>query len=199
MISNILNSSVDYVSTTKDIRRESNKDVKQSVKSEETKKTENKTDRYERKFDKQERRMQVSYMINQAEQQTKNFETLISSIFSKQANKTGLVSMASKGNLKNFFQNLTVDAKTVAKAKQDISENGYYGVKQTSDRILSFAKAVAGDNPKKLEEMRKAVEKGFKHAERMWGGKLPEISQQTYDRVMETFDKWQGKEIPEPR
>ena len=97
------------------------------------------------------------------------------------------------GNLKNFYQNLTVDAKTIEKAKQDISEDGYYGVNQTSERILSFAKAIAGDDPKKIQEMRDAVEKGFKKAEQMWGDKLPDISQRTYDKVMSTFDEWQGK------
>lgn len=105
--------------------------------------------------------------------------------------------MAYDGNLKNFYKNLTVDAKTIAKAKEDISEDGYYGVNQTSDRILSFAKSIAGDDPKKMEEMCNAVEKGFKQAEKMWGDKLPDISQKTYDKVMETFDKWQGKDTLE--
>lgn len=48
-----------------------------------------------------------------------------------------------------------------------------------------------------MEEMRNAVEKGFKQAEKMWGDKLPDISQKTYDKVMETFDKWQGKDTLE--
>ena len=37
--------------------------------------------------------------------------------------------------------------------------------------------------------MRNAFKKGYEQAEKTWGGKLPEISQKTYDAVMEGFDK----------
>ena len=193
MINNIFNGSSTYISTLKDVKKNNNKDVEKEVKSGQIDKTQNITDSYDKKVSDNERKKQVSYLINQAEQQTKNFEKLVSSIFSKQTNKVGLVNMYYDGNLKNFYQNLTVDAKTIEKAKQDIDEDGYYGVNQTSERILSFAKAIAGDDPKKIQEMRDAVEKGFKKAEQMWGDKLPDISQRTYDKVMSTFDEWQGK------
>ena len=87
----------------------------------------------------------------------------------------------------------TVDAATKAQAQEDISENGYWGVKQTSERILDFAKALAGDDPEKLEKMRSAFEKGYAQAEKTWGGELPEISKQTYDAVMKGFDELTGK------
>ena len=146
----------------------------------------------DRKIDAYKEKQNIDAMLKQAELQTKNFEKLVSSMFDKQANKFSLVTKFETGGLKEFYKNLTVDAKTIAKAKEDISEDGYYGVKQTSERIVSFAKAVAGNDPKKLEEMRNAVEKGFKQAENMWGGELPEISKQTYDKVMDTFDELQG-------
>ncbi|WP_024865903.1 hypothetical protein [Butyrivibrio sp. FCS014] len=87
----------------------------------------------------------------------------------------------------------TVDAATKAQAQEDISENGYWGVKQTSERILDFAKALAGDDPAKLEKMRAAFEKGYAQAEKTWGGELPEISKQTYGAVMKGFDELTGK------
>ncbi|MCR5156713.1 MAG: hypothetical protein K6C96_08535 [Butyrivibrio sp.] len=87
----------------------------------------------------------------------------------------------------------TVDAATKAQAQEDISENGYWGVKQTSERILDFAKALAGDDPEKLEKMRAAFEKGYAQAEKTWGGELPEISKQTYGAVMKGFDELTGK------
>ena len=87
----------------------------------------------------------------------------------------------------------TVDAATKAQAQADISEDGYWGVKQTSERILDFAKALAGDNPDKLEQMRSAFEKGYKQAEKTWGGELPEISKNTFDAVMKGFDALTGK------
>ena len=196
MVNNIFKASTTYVPTYKNVKQNKNKEVENGNKNEGVDKPENSTDKYDKYVDlsKTQRNKELSYMISQAENQTKNFERLVSSIFQKQSNKAGLINMAYNGNLKNFYKTLTVDAKTIEQAKKDISEDGYYGVKQTSDRILSFARAVAGDDPKKLQQMRDAVEKGFKQAERMWGDKLPEISQQTYDKVMETFDEWQGKD-----
>lgn len=97
------------------------------------------------------------------------------------------------GKANNMWQflksgNYTVDAATKLQAQKDISEDGYWGVKQTSSRILDFATALTGGDPSKIEDMRKAFEKGYKQAEKTWGGKLPDISQQTYDAVMKGFD-----------
>ncbi len=84
----------------------------------------------------------------------------------------------------------TVDAATKSQAQKDIAEDGYWGVKQTSDRIVDFAKALTGGDPSKIDEMRSAFEKGFKSATKTWGKDLPDISSQTYDAVMSKFDDW---------
>ncbi|MCM1387915.1 MAG: hypothetical protein NC231_11340, partial [Bacillus sp. (in: Bacteria)] len=60
---------------------------------------------------------------------------------------------------------------------------------QTSERILDFATALTGGDPSKIEEMREAFKKGYKQAEKTWGGELPDISKRTYDAVMQGFDK----------
>lgn len=86
--------------------------------------------------------------------------------------------------------NFTADADTIAKAKEDISEDGYWGVKQTSDRIFDFAQALAGDDEEKMKAMKKAVEKGFKEATKTWGKELPDISKNTCNAVMDKFDKY---------
>ncbi len=85
--------------------------------------------------------------------------------------------------------NFTVDPATKLQAQQDIAEDGYWGVTQTSDRIIDFATALTGGDPDKIEEMRDAFKKGYEQAQKTWGGELPEISQKTYDAVMEKFDK----------
>jgi hypothetical protein len=65
--------------------------------------------------------------------------------------------------------NFTADADTIAKAKEDISEDGYWGVKQTSERIFDFAQALAGDDEEKMKTMKEAVEKGLKlGAKEIW-------------------------------
>ena len=53
-----------------------------------------------------------------------------------------------------------------------------------------FAKALTGGDGAKMEEMRKAFEKGFKMATGTWGQKLPDISQRTYDATEKLFDDY---------
>ena len=72
----------------------------------------------------------------------------------------------------------------------DISEDGYWGVKQTSSRIFDFATALAGDDEEKMQKMKAAVEKGFKLATKSWGKELPDISKNTYSAVMDKFDDY---------
>lgn len=84
----------------------------------------------------------------------------------------------------------TVSAAAKEEAQKAISEDGFYGVKNTSDRILEMAKALTGGDPGKIEEMRDAFKKGFDQATKSWGQALPEISSKTYDAVMEGFDNW---------
>ena len=81
-----------------------------------------------------------------------------------------------------------VDKETRAKATEAISENGYWGVEKTSARILEFAKTISGGDASKLEQLKSAFQEGFESAKEAFGGELPEISQQTYDKVMEGFD-----------
>ena len=81
-----------------------------------------------------------------------------------------------------------------AAAQEMISEDGFFGVKQTTDRIMSFAKALVGENasPKQIENMRAAVQQGFDEVAKMFGGfdKLPQVSKDTYAAIMEAFDAW---------
>ncbi len=120
---------------------------------------------------------------------------IVHKMMGKQAKTYGIANSDEDDSIWKFLAkgDFTVDAATKAQAQEDISENGYWGVKQTSDRILDFAKALAGDNPDKLEQMRSAFEKGYKQAEETWGGKLPDISRQTFDAVMKGFDELTGK------
>ena len=40
-----------------------------------------------------------------------------------------------------------MDEKTRLQAQKDIAEDGYWGVEQTSERLVSFAKALSGGDP----------------------------------------------------
>lgn len=128
----------------------------------------------------------VAKMKADQESRQQQLQNIVDQMLSKQGdayNKAnGIWSILSGGNF-------TVDAATKAQAEKDIAEDGYWGVKQTSERILDFATALTGGDPSKIEEMRDAFKKGYAQAEKTWGGELPEISKQTYDAVMTGFDK----------
>ena len=121
-----------------------------------------------------------------ADARTSQLRSLVEQMMGKQA--------ATYGNANDIWSflrsgNYTVDPATKAQAQADIAEDGYWGVSQTSDRIIQFATALTGGDPDKIEAMRDAFKKGYAQAEKTWGGSLPEISQKTYDAVMEKFDK----------
>ena len=84
----------------------------------------------------------------------------------------------------------TVDAQTKLQAQQDISDDGYYGVKQTADRLFDFASALAGDDVDKMKKMQAAMQKGFDQATKAWGQKLPDISQKTLDAANKKFEEY---------
>ncbi|MBP5384794.1 MAG: hypothetical protein J6Y57_07460 [Lachnospiraceae bacterium] len=86
--------------------------------------------------------------------------------------------------------NFTVTQEAKEEAQKAISEDGYWGVNKTSDRIIEMAKALTGGDPDKIEDMRKAFEKGFQEATKTWGRDLPDLSSKTYDAVMQKFDNW---------
>ncbi|MBQ7565154.1 MAG: hypothetical protein IJT16_14350 [Lachnospiraceae bacterium] len=84
----------------------------------------------------------------------------------------------------------TVDAETKAKAQEDISEDGYWGVKQTSQRLFDFASALAGDDEETMKKMQDAIKSAYKEAGEIWGKDLPEISQNTLDATNKLFDDY---------
>ena len=129
----------------------------------------------------------VNKLKADAEARTAQLRSLVEKIMLGQGNAIGTAD-----DIWSFLRtgNFTVDAATKAQAQADIAEDGYWGVNQTSDRIIDFAKALCGGDPDKIEEMRAAFEKGFKQAEKTWGGELPDISKRTYEAVMEKFDAW---------
>ena len=70
-----------------------------------------------------------------------------------------------------------------------MSENGFFGITNTADRISNFIISAAGDDLQKLEAGKEGMLRGFKEAEKIWGGKLPEISQKTIEKATKAVDK----------
>ena len=121
--------------------------------------------------------------------QMSRFTNMMTQTFQKQ----GITAASLEGD--NFWKfmasgNYTVDAKTQAEAKEAISEDGFWGVKQTSQRIFDFAAALAGDDVETMKKMQAAVEKGFEQAGAAWGGELPSICGDAHTAVGKLFDEY---------
>lgn len=129
----------------------------------------------------------VAKMKADAEQRTSQMRSLVEKMMSQQGTAIGKAD-----SMWRFLAdgNFTVDAATKSQAQADIAEDGYWGVEQTSDRILDFAKALSGDDPEKADLLLNAFKKGFDQATKSWGKKLPDISQRTYEAVITKFDNW---------
>ncbi len=128
----------------------------------------------------------VNKLKADAEARTQQMRSLVEKLISGQTNAYGKAN-----DIWQFLRsgNYTVDPATKLQAQADIAEDGYWGVEQTSSRIIDFANALTGGDPDKIEDMRAAFQKGYKQAEKTWGGSLPDISQRTYDAVMKKFDE----------
>ena len=74
-------------------------------------------------------------------------------------------------------------------AKELVSDEGYFGVTQTSDRVSNFVFNFAGDNLEVLQKGREGIVKGFEEAKELFGGELPEISYKTQERTLALIDE----------
>lgn len=132
----------------------------------------------------------VAQLKADAEARTKQLMDIVQQTISQQGKTLGqtdsIWSFLAKGDF-------TVSPEVKAQAQADIAADGYWGVEKTSDRILDFAKALAGDDPSKADELFNAFKKGFEKATGTWGSKLPSISQDTYKAVEEKFNKWKNE------
>lgn len=126
--------------------------------------------------------------------------------------QTGLDSLLSGANLntaksilKNIdFASLGYSGKNplnmnANELQQLVSEDGFFGVENTANRIADFVIKGGGDNVEKLQKGLEGMKKGFEQAQNLWGGKLPQISQDTIDaalkKVSDRIDKLGGKTL----
>ena len=131
----------------------------------------------------------VESLKSDLDNQMSRFTNMMMQMFNKQG-LTGLQA-GSDGFWRQIASgNFTVDAQTKAEAQQAISEDGYWGVKQTSQRIFDMAKAIAGDDPEMMKKMQNAVEKGFEQATAAWGKELPGICGETHTAINGMFDEY---------
>lgn len=122
-----------------------------------------------------------------ADRRTQSLRELVQKLLMKQGetytDATDIYQLLREGKVQ-------VDDETRAQAQKDIAEDGYWGVEQTSNRLVEFAKALSGSDPSKADTMIEAVKKGLEEAVKAWGGSLPEICQKTVDTTIKKLEEW---------
>ena len=93
-------------------------------------------------------------------------------------------------SLKNIgYEGKPITELTQDEAKDLVSEDGFFGVTQTSDRVSNFVFSFAGDNLDLLQKGRDGIVQGFEEAKKLFGGELPEISYKTQERTLSLIDE----------
>lgn len=93
-------------------------------------------------------------------------------------------------SLKNIgYEGKPITELTQDEAKELISDDGFFGVTQTSDRVANFVFSFAGDDLELLQKGREGIVQGFEEAKKMFGGELPEISYKTQERTLALIDE----------
>ena len=124
----------------------------------------------------------VASMKKELSSKNEQLQNLVNKLLSNQAKKYI--------SLSDMFKDIQVDEQTKIQAQKDISDDGYWGVEQTSDRLVSMAKALSGGDSGKADAMISAIEKGFDEATKAWGDKLPDICQKTIDAAKQKLQNW---------
>jgi len=93
-------------------------------------------------------------------------------------------------SLKNIgYEGKPITELTSSEAKDLVSENGFFGITQTSNRVSGFVFNFAGDNLELLQKGRDGIVQGFEEAKKLFGDQLPEISYKTQERTLALIDE----------
>lgn len=139
------------------------------------------------KMSEEERAALVDQLKSEQHARQQQLVDIVQKMFNEQA-----TAVKNSGSIWEFLASgeYEVDEATKLQAQKDIAEDGYYGIKQTSERLFTFASALAGDDVDKMKEMQAAMEKGFKQATKAWGKELPDICKDTLEAANKLFDDY---------
>lgn len=139
------------------------------------------------KMSEEERTALVDSLKAEQHARQQQLVVIVQKMFNEQA-----TAVKNSGSIWEFLASgdYEVDEATKLQAQKDIAEDGYYGIKQTSERLFTFASALAGDDVEKMKEMQAAMEKGFKQATKAWGKELPDICKNTLEAANKLFDDY---------
>ena len=116
--------------------------------------------------------------------------TMLRDLFATTLKEQGVATLVATGDGEINLETLSPE-----EATQLISDDGYFGVKNTAQRIFDFAVGLSANDPTRLDAIVAGIADGFAQAEEAWGGTLPEISYATKDAVISMLQDWSGQEV----
>lgn len=145
---------------------------------------------YSKGTDKKVDSSKISSLKAEAETAMENLRKLVEELILKQ-NKNYKASVEDSSD--DILSKRGITAGDVEAARQAVSEDGEFGIKAVSDRLVDFAVSISGGDKSKLSELISAIDEGFAAAKKAFGGELPEISRQTYNETMRKLNEWAGE------
>jgi negative regulator of replication initiation len=144
------------------------------------------------KMSAEDRAALVSQLKADQEQRQTQLLDIVKQMMTKQATTYTTATASSSDDIWKFLASgdYTVDEAAKAQAQQDISEDGYWGVTQTAQRLFDFASALAGDDEDQMKKMQEAMQKGYEQATSAWGKDLPDISSKTLEAANQLFEDY---------
>jgi len=94
-------------------------------------------------------------------------------------------------------ENFTIDEIAQKEAQKLIEPGGEWSPDKVSDRIVDFSIAVFGGDKSKIDIIREAINRGFGEAEKEWGSKLPDITNETKNLIDEKLENWINEDLKE--
>ncbi|MFA5634569.1 MAG: hypothetical protein WCX60_02635 [Anaerovoracaceae bacterium] len=126
----------------------------------------------------------IASLKSMAEQANENLRRIVEQLILKQGKSHKIF------QVRGFSHQGEASTKDIEEARLAISEDGEFGVKAVSDRLVEFAKSVSGGDKSKYEELKGAIDQGFQAAKEALGGYLPDISHETYRETMRKLEIW---------
>lgn len=131
---------------------------------------------------------EISVLRRQAEQTNENLRKMVEELILKQGKDYRAF------RAKGFSDKDGTNKTGIEGARLAISDDGEFGVKAVSDRLVDFAISVSGGDKTKFSELKTAIKNGFAAARETLGGYLPDICLDTYNETMRKLEAWANED-----
>jgi hypothetical protein len=132
-------------------------------------------------------KMSVEKLLAEHKQIAKKVTDIVSDLLNRQGIT---LEQIKSGNI----DKIEIDEIARTEAQKLIGPGGDLSPEKVSDRIVEFAIAAFGSDKNKIDQIKNAIDLGFKEAEKAWGEKLPDITKETYQQIQDKLQAWQEQE-----